>query len=102
MIFNVKELIVYVAHPYGADPENAAKVEDIIRDLVDKYPRYCFISPIHTFGFLYEDVDYEEGMEHCYTLLNICDEIWIYGDSQGTRLEREFAELYGIPIREMR
>ena len=71
MIFNVKELIVYVAHPYGADPENAAKVEDIIRDLVDKYPRYCFISPIHTFGFLYEDVDYEEGMEHCYTLLNM-------------------------------
>jgi len=102
MIFNVKELIVYVAHPYGADPKNAAKVEDIIRDLVDKYPRYCFISPIHTFGFLYEDVDYEEGMEHCYTLLNICDEIWIYGDSQGTRLEREFAELYGIPIKEMR
>lgn len=102
MIFNVKELIVYVAHPYGTDPKNAAKVEDIIRDLVDKYPRYCFISPIHAFGFLYEDVDYEEGMEHCYTLLNICDEIWIYGDSQGTRLEREFAELYGIPIKEMR
>lgn len=101
MIFDVKEKLIYVAHPYGGDRKNKNKVQRIIEDLVNEYPQYCFVSPIHCFGFMYDLMDYEEGMHHCFSLLDQCTEIWIYGDSQGTRLEREYAEMYNIPIREM-
>ena len=61
-------------------------------------PDYCFVSPIHTFGFLYHEMGYDEGMTHCLTLLDLCTEIWIFGDSKGTRIEREYAKKYKIPI----
>jgi hypothetical protein len=101
MILDVKEKLIYVAHPYGGDRKNKNKVQRIIEDLVNEYPQYCFVSPIHCFGFMYDLMDYEEGMHHCFSLLDQCTEIWIYGDSQGTRLEREYAQMYNIPIREM-
>lgn len=101
MILDVKEKLIYVAHPYGGDRKNKNKVQRIIEDLINEYPQYCFVSPIHCFGFMYDLMDYEEGMHHCFSLLDKCTEIWIYGDSQGTRLEREYAQLYNIPIREM-
>lgn len=100
-MFDLKEKIIYVAAPYGGDENNKKKIEHTIRALVGVYPQYCFISPIHAFGFLYNDVDYNEGMQYCLTLLDMCDEIWIFGDSKGTRIEREYAKRYKIPIVEM-
>jgi hypothetical protein len=43
-------------------------------------------------------MDYDEGMTHCLTLLDLCTEIWIFGDSKGTRIEREYAKKIQIPI----
>ena len=94
----IKDKIIYVAAPYGGDEANKEKVECLIRELVQIYPDYCFVSPIHTFGFLYREMDYDEGIAHCLTLLDLCTEIWIFGDSKGTRIEREYAKKYKIPI----
>ncbi len=94
----LKEKVIYVAHPYGGKEENKEKVERLIKGLVGIYPDYCFLSPIHATGFLYNEMTYDEGMKHCYTLLDLCSEIWIFGDSKGTRLEREYAQRYKIPI----
>ncbi len=95
---NIKDRVIYIAAPYGGKEENKDKIERLIKELVHLYPDCCFVSPIHCFGFLYDELDYEEGMEHCYTLLDLCSEIWIFGDSKGTRLERAYAERYKIPI----
>lgn len=97
-MFDIKDRVIYIAAPYGGQKDNKDKVEQLIRELVDLYPDCCFVSPIHAFGFLYNDLDYEEGMEHCLTLLDMCSEIWIFGDSRGTRIEREYAKRYKIPI----
>lgn len=97
-MFGIKDRVIYIAAPYGGQKDNKDKVEQLIRELVDLYPDCCFVSPIHAFGFLYSDLDYEEGMEHCLTLLDMCSEIWIFGDSKGTRIEREYAKRYKIPI----
>lgn len=101
MILDIKDKVIYIAHPYGGDGKNKNKVQKIIERLIEEYPHYCFVSPIHCFGFLYDYLEYEEGIHHCLTLLDLCSEIWIFGDSQGTRLEREYAEIYNIPIKEM-
>jgi len=94
----IKDKVIYVAHPYGGEESNKAQVEQLVKGLIDIYPDYCFLSPIHAIGFTYDILDYDEGMEHCFTLLDLCSEIWIFGDSKGTRLEREYAKRYKIPI----
>jgi hypothetical protein len=98
MEFKIKEKVIYVAAPYGGKEENRAAVETKIKEFIKEYPQYCFVSPIHSFGFLYNTMSYDEGMEHCLTLLDLCTEIWILGDSKGTRIERKYAIRYKIPI----
>ena len=101
-MFDIKDRVIYIAAPYGGEEENKEKVELLVKELVGLYPDCCFVSPIHAFGFLYNDLGYEEGMELCLTLLDLCSEIWIYGESKGTGIEREYAKRYKIPIVEKR
>lgn len=51
--------VVYICHEFGGKQENALKIEHLIKELSLIYPDICFISPVHTFGFLYDTVDYE-------------------------------------------
>ena len=93
--------IIYVSHKYGSKPENKTAVEKLIKKLVRQYPQYCFVSPIHALGFLYNEMDYDTGMEHCLTLLDVCDEMWICSeDSKGVELERAYCQRYNIPVKE--
>jgi len=92
--------VIYVSHPYNGDDNNVHKVCSIIRDLVKKYPDYLFLSPIHCFGFLYDTVEYEKGIECCLWLLDKCDEMWVFGDydkSVGCMTEIEFCHECNIP-----
>ena len=61
--------IVYVAHPYGGLSSNYDKVSDIMRLLCDKFSDKTFVSPIHAYGFMYESVDYNKGINLCFKLL---------------------------------
>lgn len=86
--------LIYVAHPYGGKRRNKRKVERIIRELAKQYPNYTFYSPIHALGFLYNDMDYYEGMEHCLEMLKRADELWLcegWQNSKGCRMESQFA-----------
>lgn len=92
---------VYVAHPYSGKEENKASVETLIRKMVKNYPDILYISPIHALGYLYNDVEYEHGMQYCFELLKACDELLLCGgwkDSRGCKMEKEYAEKNGIPI----
>ena len=91
-------MLIYVAHPYNGKEENRKCVEEKIKKLVKKYPRHTFISPIHSFGFMYNWVDdYEQGMEMCIDLLGKCDGLILcegWEDSQGCITEKNWVEKY--------
>ena len=93
--------LIYIAHPFDGKSENIDKVQAIIRDLALKLPDHTFYSPLHATGFLYEELSYLDGMEHCFEVLSRCDELWLCGswqDSRGCNMEYAYAKGKGIPI----
>jgi hypothetical protein len=91
---------IYISHPYGGKEENKIKVENIIRQLTEICPQDTFISPIHTFGFMYNDVNYETGLWWCLDLLEGCHKMYVFGDwkqSRGCTAEVLYAETHMIP-----
>lgn len=99
-IIPVYEKVVYISHAYGGDPSNKEKVEKTIRLLQMRHPSYLFISPIHAFGFLYDNVTYEAGLDMCLYLMGICEEVWVIGEekSKGVKREIKHAKILGIPV----
>lgn len=91
----------YIAHPYNMQEENKQSVEQIIKQIVKDNPDVLPVSPIHATGFLYAEMEYMDGMELCFELLSMCDELILcpgWEDSRGCKLEKEWAEKHGIPI----
>lgn len=99
------ESIVYISHEHqGTSRGVKAEIEHIIRKLQQKYPNYMFISPVHTFGFLYTDINYGKGLQMALFLLdNCCDEMWYVpsGTSRSVKAEIEYCQQYGIPYRKI-
>lgn len=100
----VKKL-VYISHPSSGLEENTKDIEKIIRKLysVDEiFNEYCFVSPVHNYGFMYHDVAYDRGLSYCTDLLYFCEEIWVFGDwknSTGCKAEVELSYKLGIKVR---
>ena len=93
--------LVYVAQPFGGDTNAYKAARHIIRDLIKNYPRAVFISPILQYGFMYEDVEYIEGLEICINLLRRCDRLLLlpgWKESRGCIAEWATARALGIPI----
>ena len=97
----IKDELIYVATPFGGKAKNYRFTKKLIKKLTKCHPNLCFVSPILAFGHMYNDMPYEDGMRLCYTLLDVCTSIWIFGGSKGVSLEREFAQKYNITIREL-
>ena len=94
--------LIYIAHPFGGLKENVDAVEKIIKGLLHKHPDCTFYSPLHATGFMYSQLTYLDGMEHCFEALSRCDELWIAGDwmnSRGCNMEYGFAKAKGIPVK---
>lgn len=100
-------MLIYVSHIYQNKEENKQEVEGIIKNLIANDKKYLpehkkitYVSPIHAYGFLYEETEYEEGLNMCLDLLNKCDLMLVFGDYQnsvGCKAEIEFCEENGIP-----
>ena len=94
--------MIYVSHCYGGKRTNKKRIEKIIKKLVEQYPDYCFVSPVHCYGYLYNDVDYDKGMEYCLALLAVCDKMWICSEhSKGVLIEQDYCKSHNIPIRQL-
>ena len=104
-----KKKLIYISGKYKGKEEYKQKFETVIKGLVElekertnnKEYDYVFISPIHAFGFLYDEVSYEEGIEYCLALLDRCDEIWMmdnWEESKGACIEFGYAKARGIHI----
>ena len=92
--------IVYISHPYGNDEKNQLLVGELIKKLVKEYPDYLFVSPIHSFSFLYSCTTYQQGLDMCLWLLHQCDEAWVFGDYQesvGCMAEIAYCKNHSIP-----
>jgi len=90
---------VFISHPYKDDPKgNKKRVDTICRELAEK-DDILPISPLHLFSFMEDDDNREEILRVCFRLIDICDEVWIYGDSEGCRREAQYAKSVGKPVR---
>lgn len=100
----MKKKLIYISHKYGGNEENAKSVEEQVKKLVSNKELFntcCFVSPIHCFGFMYETVDYADGLQLCLDLLNHCDGMLVLGEhasSVGVRTEKHFCFENNIPF----
>ena len=87
---------VFVSHPYASDPEgNFRKADKIVKELADK--GIFSISPLHAFSYT-DDTHRPEILRACRRMIEFCDEVWVFGDSPGTRMEAEHARELGIRV----
>lgn len=92
-------MMIYCAHKYGGSLENKRAVESIIRTLQADDTENCYVSPIHCFGFLYDELPYDVGMELCYDLLTVCDKVMVLsGPSEGVLREVRMAHKLGMEV----
>ena len=94
--------LVYIAHPFGGKQENVDDVENIIKKLLFHHHHVSFYSPLHVTGFFYNEMNYLDGMEHCFEALKRCDELWLcegWQDSNGCIMEYAYAKARGIEIK---
>lgn len=94
---------IYISHSYSGLEENKRDIEEKVKKLVKEYPNYVFISPVHTFGHLYDSYPYDTGIDLCIELLKMCDEMWIidkgFVNSKGVMVEREYCLCNRIPVK---
>ena len=99
---------IYVAHPMrggGRDIEKIHKNEEAIRDIMIELsasePDLFLFSPIHAFGYLDPLGPQDWVLRQCLEMVEVCDELWVYGDWQssvGCRMEIERARELGKPV----
>lgn len=99
-LFGSENMLIYCAHKYGGIEENKNIAEQKIKELQMNDLKNCYISPIHCFGYMYDAIDYDAGMEMCYDLLTACDEVLVLSDlSEGVKREIRLAQKLHIPIK---
>lgn len=94
---------IYVAHPLrgcGLHEEelNRQKVTRICTLLSIEQPDLLLFSPIHNYSYIPAFVDQTQVLSYCRKWLEVCDELWVYGDwrsSEGCVMEVMMAELLG-------
>lgn len=87
----------FISHPYSDSPtENILKVDKICKYWIKQ--GVIPISPLHLFSHYENDNDREKIMEFCYRLIDNVDIVFVYGDSLGCRMERDYAESIGKPV----
>lgn len=96
---------VYICSRLRGDIEkNTEKARQYCRDAMLLYPEVVPIAPHIYFTQFFDDTDptgRSIGMEAGLALLELCDEIWVFGVenlSEGMRNEIEYAKLHHLPI----
>jgi len=86
---------VFISHPFSENMLiNKMNVDKICREIDGVIP----ISPLHLFSFMKDDKLRDEILKVCFQLIDICDEVWVYGNSEGCNKEVEYANTKGIKV----
>ena len=98
-----KRPLVYVASPYAGDVEtNISNAQKYCRFAISQG---CIpLAPHLLYPQFLDDTEKDErklGIEFALSLLEKCDEMWVFGDriSNGMGAEIERAEKLGLPIK---
>ena len=108
-----KKKLVYISHPSGGLIENDEEIANIVRELYkndDIYNNFCIVSPVHCYGFMYNEYDssekdYYKGLSFCTDLLLHCDLMLLTGNwetSRGCNVEVGICKEAGIPLVEIK
>lgn len=95
--------LIYISHPSSGLKENTLDIEKIIRELYNSdelFNNFCFVSPVHCYGFMYNDTEYFKGLSFCTDLLEHCDAMLVFGDwkaSKGCTEEVNLCKKLNIP-----
>ena len=67
---------VFISHPFSKNMLiNKMNVEKICQEINGVIP----ISPLHLFSFMKDDKLRNEILKVCFQLIDLCDEVWVYG-----------------------
>lgn len=100
--------LIYISHPSSGLQSNADETAEIVRQLYkndDIYNNFCIVSPIHCYGFMYDDTDYYKGLSFCTDLMMHCSLVLLCGNwknSVGCKEEKRLCDVYGIPYMEIK
>lgn len=101
----MRKKLVYICSPCRGDIEkNISKAQGYCREAVELFPDVIPIAPHVYFTQFLDELNPDEralGMDMGIALLDICDEIWVYGienPSEGMSREIEYAKEHEIPI----
>ncbi len=89
---------IFVSHPYRSNPERNKQMADAICKYLSR-KGFLPISPLHLFSYMQDDSRRQEILEVCKRLIDISDEVWVYGDSAGCLEEMRYAKRTGKPVR---
>lgn len=99
--------LVYICSPLRGDIlKNLTNAAGYCREVVEKWPEVIPIAPhLYFTQFLNDNRPNERslGMEMGLELLDMCEELWVYGmdnPSEGMKAELEYAKENGITIRD--
>lgn len=103
----MRNRLIYICSPLRGDIEkNIQKAQGYCREAAELWPDVIPIAPhVYCTQFL-DDTNPQDraaGMDIGIALLDICDEIWVYGidnPSEGMSREIEYAKEHEIPIRD--
>lgn len=103
----MRKRFIYICSPCRGDIEkNIIKAQGYCREVADRWPDVVPIAP-HVYCTQFTDdtipAERELGMELGIAMLDMCDELWVYGiknPSEGMRREIEYAKANGIPVRD--
>ena len=100
-ITKAPEVIAYLAHPYGGNPENISRAAALRQKLQQNRPQVTIFSPVEHFSPLQGLVDEPQVMRHCLTILGRCDALWVapgHDRSLGCAKEIAYAIAHGVPV----
>ena len=101
---------VYIVHPLRGGTRDAEIIHenylkaDVLMLVLSKEhenEEILFLSPIHAFSFASPLGPQEWVLAQCRGLLELADELWVFGDwqrSEGCRMEIEHARRLGVTI----
>ena len=76
-------------------------VSEICKNILQQHKDILILSPVHAFGFFPTEADQSKILEQCQALLELADELWVYGDwqhSEKSKKEIKYAEILKIPV----
>lgn len=103
----MRNRLIYICSPLRGDIEkNIQKAQGYCREAVELWPDVIPIAPhVYCTQFLDDTIpqEREAGMELGIALLDMCDELWVYGinnPSEGMKKEITYAKEHGIPVKD--